>query len=152
MKKLLCQSISVGVTMAFGRKIAARLTGGGTILLEGGLGTGKTTFVQGLAEGLGVKQQLTSPTFALMKIYPLTHSVIKHLVHLDLYRLTTTDSLSALDINHWQTDPSALLVVEWPERTANGWYHCLGNIKFTVGDNISLRQLEVSGELTDLLS
>lgn len=138
--------------MAFGRKVAERLTRGGTILLEGELGTGKTTFVQGLAESLGVKQRLVSPTFALMKIYPLAHAVIKHLVHIDLYRLTTIDDLSALDIYHWQTDPTVLLVVEWPERVPSNWSNCLGNIKFTAGDNIALRQLEVSGELANLLS
>ncbi len=137
--------------MAFGRKIAERLTCGGTILLEGELGAGKTTFVQGLAKGLGMTRRLTSPTFALLNVYPLNHPVLQNLIHIDLYRLTTTDNLAALDINHWQTDAASLLIVEWPERVPNVWQNILGQIKFSAGADIALRQLEISGTLVDLL-
>lgn len=151
MKKLLCQSISAGVTKAFGRKVAEHITYGGTLLLEGELGAGKTTFVQGLAEGLGITRRLTSPTFALMNVYPVRHAALSHLVHVDLYRLTSADNLTALDLDRWVSDPTALLVVEWPERTAAVWRNVVGTIRFTAGDTIALRQLAAEGDVVDLL-
>lgn len=151
MKKLLCQSMSAGVTAAFGRKVAERITRGGLLLLEGELGAGKTTFVQGLAEGLGITQRLTSPTFALMNVYPLAHTVLTHLVHIDLYRLTSTDSLAELDIDHWLADPTTLVVVEWPERAPTAWHNVLGTIRFSSGADAALRQLEAEGEVAGLL-
>lgn len=143
--------MSAGVTMAFGRKVAERITRGGVLLLEGELGAGKTTFVQGLAEGLGITQRLTSPTFALMNVYPVTHTTITNLVHVDLYRLSSTDSLSELDLDHWLSDPTVLLVVEWPERSPSTWRNVLGKIRFSSGDNIALRELAAEGDVVDLL-
>ncbi|MBI5077135.1 tRNA (adenosine(37)-N6)-threonylcarbamoyltransferase complex ATPase subunit type 1 TsaE [Candidatus Falkowbacteria bacterium] len=56
-------------TIALGKKFAKTLKGGEVILLIGGLGEGKTTFVKGVAEGLGIKKNITSPTFVLMRVY-----------------------------------------------------------------------------------
>lgn len=137
--------------MAFGRKVAEHIARGGTLLLEGELGAGKTTFVQGLAEGLGISKRLTSPTFALMNVYPVTHAVLTHLVHVDLYRITSADSLAALDLDYWMSDPTTLLVVEWPGRATSLWRNVLGTIQFTAGDNIALHQLAAEGDVVDLL-
>lgn len=150
MKKVVCQSISDGVTRAFGRKLASQLSRGGTILLEGELGAGKTTFVQGLAEGLGIAQALTSPTFTLMNVYPIAHPQLRTVVHIDLYRLTGGASIADLDLGTVQNDPHTLVLVEWPERAPNMWTNILGTIRFTLGDSISQRQLEITGHIAPL--
>lgn len=60
---------SANETIALGKKFAKTLKGGEVVLLIGGLGSGKTTFVKGIAQGLGIKKNITSPTFVLMKVY-----------------------------------------------------------------------------------
>lgn len=94
-------------TMALGRRLAMLLRAGDIILLEGGLGAGKTTFVQGVAEGLGVEEPVTSPTFILARTYqgltPLTHA--------DAYRLDSFGELDDLDLI--EESQEGVLVVEW---------------------------------------
>ena len=60
-------------TFNLGKKLAAKLRGGEVLALTGPLGAGKTVFIKGLAAGLGIKQIITSPTFTLMKVYPLPY-------------------------------------------------------------------------------
>ncbi|WP_261355997.1 tRNA (adenosine(37)-N6)-threonylcarbamoyltransferase complex ATPase subunit type 1 TsaE [Cyanobium sp. ATX 6E8] len=108
-------------THAFGRQLAARLSPGSTLLLQGDLGAGKTCLVQGLAAGLGITEPITSPTFALAQHYPLPRrgdGVGGGLVHLDLYRLelpAAADELFAQEEEEARA-LGALLAVEWPER------------------------------------
>lgn len=80
------------------------------VLLYGDLGSGKTTFVQGLARGLGITEVVTSPTFALVHQYPQS---TPPLVHCDLYRLDPTE-VSGLGI--FEESPAVLTVIEWAER------------------------------------
>lgn len=101
------------------------------IALHGDLGAGKTTFVQGLARGLGVRARVTSPTFVLINEYPAGHGL--RLVHLDTYRLggpaggtahgaaadeTTQDEAEALGLLDLLDDPAAVVAIEWAERIA----------------------------------
>ncbi|MCP9881698.1 tRNA (adenosine(37)-N6)-threonylcarbamoyltransferase complex ATPase subunit type 1 TsaE [Cyanobium sp. Alchichica 3B3-8F6] len=109
-------------THAFGRQLAARLSPGSTLLLQGDLGAGKTCLVQGLAAGLGITEPITSPTFALAQHYPLPRGGDGGggggLVHLDLYRLelpAAADELFAQEEEEARA-LGALLAVEWPER------------------------------------
>lgn len=151
MKKVLCQSVSAGVTRAFARKLVAGLTTGGALLLAGELGAGKTTFVQGLAEALGIQRTITSPTFTLLNTYDTTHPIIQQLVHLDLYRIADSSTIAELDLPTWLANPHALVVVEWPERAPDLWRaHTLGTIQFQLGATINHRALEVSGEIATL--
>lgn len=151
MKKVLCQSSSDGVTRAFARKLIAGLTTGGVLLLEGELGAGKTTFVQGLAEALGVERTITSPTFTLLNVYDTNHPVVRQLVHVDLYRIEDATTIAELDLPTWLANPHALVVVEWPERAPELWRaHTLGTIQFQLGATINHRELEVSGEIATL--
>lgn len=102
-------------THAFGRQLAAHLSPGSTLLLQGDLGAGKTCLVQGLAAGLGISEPITSPTFALAQHYVLAGG---GLVHLDLYRLelpAAADEVFAQEEEEAQA-LGALLAVEWPER------------------------------------
>ena len=86
------------------------------LALHGDLGAGKTTFVQGLAQGLGITEAVTSPTFNLFNVHRGPRA---RLVHLDAYRLEHDDQLDALMLEDFLVSPW-VLAVEWPERIA-GW-------------------------------
>ena len=81
-------------TMALARALAPRLPSGTTITFTGDLGAGKTTFVRGLAEGLGINEIVQSPTFNIMKIYLKGN---RPLIHIDAYRLADIDTDIGLD-------------------------------------------------------
>lgn len=88
------------------------------VALRGELGAGKTTFTQALARELGVTETLQSPTYVLMKNYPLQNKKFTTLVHIDAYRLSNAQEFAALRPEQFLNDPSALVVVEWPEKVA----------------------------------
>lgn len=94
-----------------------------TLALHGDLGAGKTTFVQGLARGLGIQEGVTSPTFTLFNLYT-TGS--RRLLHFDAYRLERPEEADALMIEDFLISPWCL-AVEWPEKVAawlpaNAWH------------------------------
>jgi tRNA threonylcarbamoyladenosine biosynthesis protein TsaE len=84
--------------------------------LRGDLGSGKTTFVQQIANILGVKEIVTSPTFVIQKKYSLFNQKFKKLVHIDAYRLEDSHELEVLRWKHTNSDPSNLVLIEWPDR------------------------------------
>lgn len=86
-----------------------------TILCIGPLGAGKTTFIQGLAKGLGVKDSVTSPTFALEQRYKAANGT--PFIHIDLYRLSERDALSQI---HATDEHAGIRVVEWADRVPAG--------------------------------
>lgn len=112
-------------TKEFGKKLALGrggetppLQGGDVILLYGELGSGKTTFVKGLAEGLGITKNITSPTFTLMNIYKVQspESRVQSLVHIDTYRLKNEHELIAIGAEDYIGEPDIVTVIEWPEK------------------------------------
>jgi len=95
-----------------GRHVAGQIAAGDALALVGDLGAGKTTFVQGLADGLGVDPEaVTSPTFALVHHYRGGDIPI---VHADLYRLGSAAEAEEAGIADALHDPEAVAVVEWP--------------------------------------
>ncbi|MCX6819904.1 MAG: tRNA (adenosine(37)-N6)-threonylcarbamoyltransferase complex ATPase subunit type 1 TsaE [Candidatus Adlerbacteria bacterium] len=86
------------------------------IALRGNLGAGKTTFTQELACAVGVVEVVQSPTYVLMKSYPISFGRFKKLVHIDAYRLDAPEQFSALLPEQFLSDKEALVVIEWPER------------------------------------
>ncbi|MDO8470956.1 MAG: tRNA (adenosine(37)-N6)-threonylcarbamoyltransferase complex ATPase subunit type 1 TsaE [bacterium] len=82
--------------------------------LEGELGSGKTTFVQGAMESLGVENRVTSPTFVLMKRYEGLQG--RNLYHIDCYRLDRSKDLLSLGWNDIIKDPKNVVFVEWADR------------------------------------
>jgi tRNA threonylcarbamoyladenosine biosynthesis protein TsaE len=84
--------------------------------LYGDLGSGKTTFTQAVAKIFGIKEDITSPTFVIEKIYDIYHKNFKKLVHIDAYRLDSAKELSALDWEKTMADPKNIIFIEWPER------------------------------------
>jgi tRNA threonylcarbamoyladenosine biosynthesis protein TsaE len=101
---------------AEGESIGRAMPHGSVVLLEGDLGAGKTTLVQGLARGLGVRGGATSPTYALVHRYEGRRGPV---FHLDCYRLRTPDEAADLDWQSLLAEGDALLI-EWPER-AGSW-------------------------------
>lgn len=97
-------------TRALARRLAGRLRAGDLLVLTGGLGAGKTTFTQGLGEGLGVRGPVTSPTFVIARVHP---SLVggPALVHVDAYRLGGALELDDLDLDASVED--SVTVVEW---------------------------------------
>lgn len=92
------------------------LKGGEIIGLEGDLGAGKTTFVQGMAKALGITEPVRSPTYTIVKMYETTHPTIKHLIHADLYRLDGPVDLRSLGMEEWLGRDDVIIVIEWAER------------------------------------
>lgn len=98
----------------FALTLAPRTDSATVVALSGDLGAGKTAFVKGTAKALGVTEHVTSPTFVIMKIYPL-HGAFKRLVHIDAYRLKGEHHLKVLGWDELLADPTNLIFVEWPE-------------------------------------
>ncbi len=95
-----------------GRDMAESISGGECIYLHGDLGAGKTTFVRGILRGLGVTENITSPTFTLMNEY---HVSSVKVLHLDLYRLDDPAEIEFLGLRDL-VDDNTIMLVEWPER------------------------------------
>lgn len=99
-----------------GRKLAEKLDFGrdfaAVIEMVGDVGTGKTTLTRGLAEGLGVKEPVTSPSFTISKVYALPSG--GRLVHYDFYRLNDP-GLMMEDLGENLAEPTNVIVVEWGE-------------------------------------
>jgi len=102
-------------THAFGRRLAEVLQAGDLLVLSGELGAGKTTFTQGLGEGLGVRDGIISPTFVLVRIHPNLPDGPRpggpDLVHVDAYRLGSAAEVDDIDLEN--TMDSSVTVVEW---------------------------------------
>ena len=109
-------STSADQTLATGQRLAKCVNGGDVIELSSDLGGGKTTFVQGLASGLGYQGPVTSPTFTLSNLYIISADLELH--HYDLYRLGDGGVLAdelAEDIR----DPHVITVIEWANVAKN---------------------------------
>jgi tRNA threonylcarbamoyladenosine biosynthesis protein TsaE len=86
------------------------------IELVGDVGAGKTTFVRGLAKGLGIKESVTSPSFTISKIYAMNNG--GNLVHYDFYRLSDPGLMSD-DLQENLSNPKNIVVIEWGESIVN---------------------------------
>lgn len=87
------------------------------IALDGALGAGKTTFAQGFAEGLGVKEKVKSPTFVLVRSHALKKkSRFKAFYHADCYRLESEKDVNAIGLDEAMNNPENIVLVEWARR------------------------------------
>jgi tRNA threonylcarbamoyladenosine biosynthesis protein TsaE len=107
---------SAAETRSLASDFAAALPADATVALHGELGAGKTTWVQGMARGLGLTGPVTSPTFT---IYTLHRGPSRMLAHMDAYRLASASDAEALLLEEFLVSPWCL-AVEWPDRVA-GW-------------------------------
>lgn len=129
---------STSETQEAGRKLSADLAPGDVIALSGDLGAGKTTFVQGIADGLGISKRINSPTFIIMREY-------ENFVHVDLYRLEgdlkqEMENIGLLDIIR---EGKSIVVIEWPEKVKEFLPKNTKWIKVTIVDDTK-RKIEIS--------
>lgn len=125
-------------TQKLGEELAKTLRGGEILALHGDLGSGKTTFVQGIAKGLGIVRRIISPTFIIMRHYKTRLPVYSssersesrsykkdgssrqartiNFYHIDLYRIETRDDIKGLGIEEILKDPESIVAIEWPEK------------------------------------
>ena len=102
-------------TRRIGMRLGGDLQAGDVICLQGNLGAGKTTFVQGLAQGWGALDSVSSPTFVIVNLYRRANG--GKLFHLDAYRLESMPEAEELDLDLMMAEGA--LIIEWPERLGN---------------------------------
>lgn len=130
-------------TQALARWLASVLPANTVLLLDGPMGAGKTTFVQGLAKGWGIKEPVTSPTYNLYNIYLGQ----RQLIHLDAYRLNAPQEAEELLLEEFLQEPWAL-VIEWPSRLPEHWREQAWSAALTILPDHSRRfSLETEGQL-----
>ena len=104
-------------TENIGRAMAGSLKAGDVIAMYGGLGAGKTAFVRGLAEGMGIKSRVSSPTFTIVNEYPGEIP----LFHFDMYRLSDSDELFEIGWEDYLIR-GGVCAVEWSENVSDAFY------------------------------
>jgi len=103
-------------TQKIASKLAKRLKKGEVLCLFGDLGGGKTTFIQGLAKGLGIKKRVTSPSFVLMRKYPVKDYLLTNLYHIDCYRIKSAKEILDIGFNEILEDKNAVIAIEWADK------------------------------------
>jgi tRNA threonylcarbamoyladenosine biosynthesis protein TsaE len=98
-----------------GQELAQELAGATIVCLYGELGSGKTTFSQGFAKGLGINHRLLSPTFIIVRRYEVPQT-IRWFYHVDLYRIKGDIDIEGVGLPEIFTDPSAIVLIEWADR------------------------------------
>ena len=101
-------------TISFGKNFVTNLSPKSIVILKGPIGAGKTSFVQGIGQGLSIRESITSPTFALSHHY---ESGSMYLIHMDLYRIESGLSAKELFLEEEEEleTNNGLLIIEWPE-------------------------------------
>ena len=127
-------------TINFALNFASQLQGGEILALHGDLGSGKTTFTKGLAEGLKISETITSPTFVLLKEYktqPKLHLggvSDRFLVHIDAYRAESIEDIKSVGIEDYLNRSDVILVIEWAEKIKDILPGNVININFSQGE------------------
>lgn len=106
-------SNNIDETKKTAENLVKKLKNGDILALYGDLGGGKTTFVQGLAKGLGIKKRIISPTFVIIRSYKVG---FKNFYHIDLYRVEDKKDLESLGIMEIINNPENIVVIEWAEK------------------------------------
>ncbi len=154
MKKLL--SSSSAETKRFGERMAQSILkksgsagkivrktrqGAAVLALEGELGAGKTTFTQGFAKGLGIRRIPGSPTFIIMRRYPIRGGQFKNFYHVDAYRIKKLDALETLGLKEIFGGPKNIVLVEWPEHIKKILPQRMIRLKFRHGKRETEREI-----------
>ena len=85
------------------------------LALQGELGGGKTTFLQGFAKGLGIKEHILSPTFVIFKKFKIQDPFFNLFYHIDCYRLKNSKDLLSLGFEEFSSNPKNIIAIEWAE-------------------------------------
>jgi tRNA threonylcarbamoyladenosine biosynthesis protein TsaE len=104
-------------TIGFGKDLALNCFGGEIFAVSGPLGSGKTSLAQGLALGFNIRTKVNSPTFNIIKLYLVkNHKTIKEFIHIDAYRLKSSQELISLGINDYFLANDKVIYIEWAEK------------------------------------
>lgn len=112
-------------TKKIGEEFGKNLKKGYVICLYGNLGAGKTTFVQGMAKGLGIERRIISPTFVILRSYKIKNQKskvkiasqnLKVFYHIDLYRIENEKEIEGLGLEEILNDKNSIVAIEWPEK------------------------------------
>jgi tRNA threonylcarbamoyladenosine biosynthesis protein TsaE len=106
-------------TARIATELAEELKGGELLALSGNLGAGKTVFVKALAKAFGIEENITSPTFVLMKVYDIDHQKVNKFVHVDCYRLSTQEDLFQIGLSDYLNYDNIIVAIEWADKIAN---------------------------------
>lgn len=119
-------SSSASQTKKLGEKLAKQILsnslsqkGAFVIALRGELGSGKTTFIQGLAKGLYIRKSILSPTFVIMRRYTISNKIwrdYKNFYHFDCYRINNAKEILSLGFANIVSDQHNIVAIEWPEK------------------------------------
>ncbi len=107
-----------------------QLSGAAVITLSGPLGSGKTTFVKGIAKGFGISARILSPTYTFIRAHETSHGY--RLVHIDLYRLQNENDLPDLGISELLIPAKNIVIIEWPQKAKKLLPHKRIDIAFSV--------------------
>jgi tRNA threonylcarbamoyladenosine biosynthesis protein TsaE len=100
-------------TQTFAQDFAKTLKGGAFLAFYGDLGSGKTTFIQGLAKGLGIQRRIISPTFIILRHYKMDKG---DFYHVDLYRTESKHDLLGIGLEQIIQDANSIVALEWAEK------------------------------------
>lgn len=103
-------------TQNLGKEFGQQLQPGDCVLLYGNLGAGKTTFVQGMAQGLGITKRIISPTFVILRSYEIPKGMF---YHVDLYRIETKHDVEQTGLFDILKNGKSIVAIEWPEKLHN---------------------------------
>ena len=143
-QQTIISTTSPAETKTLGRNFAQQVKRGGVAALIGTLGSGKTTFVQGLASGLDLRQQMTSPTFIKMARYRIPRTT-RLFYHHDLYRLRHRTELAELGLSAILGRKDNVVVIEWPEKIRTLLPPRAKWIKFTYDrSHTNIRHIKIS--------
>jgi len=134
-------------TKQLGERIGATLKGGEVFQLIGDVGAGKTTFVKGLAKGLGIDDDIQSPSFTISRTYAARDDI--QLVHYDFYRLSDA-GIMANELEENIHDPTTVTVIEWADIVEGVLPARHVSLQFTAPTETA-RTITLSDELSDSL-
>ena len=134
-------SASEQETEAIGREMAQRLAPGAVVAFTGDLGAGKTAFVRGMAQGLGISQRVTSPTFTIVNEY---EGGRLPLFHFDMYRLSSSDELYDIGWEDYLAR-GGVCAVEWSEIVADALEEPCIRVDIRQGETENQRKITVEG-------
>lgn len=130
-------SHSLQETFDFGFSLGKKCRGGEVFLLNGDLGAGKTSFLQGLGAGLGVKTKINSPTFNILKLYKTKKSEdntrLLNFCHIDAYRLNSGQDLENIGLSDYLNDKKTVTAIEWADRVKSIWPKSYTKIDMEIG-------------------
>ena len=123
-------------TFQIAANIAKKAKTGDIFALVGDLGSGKTTFVKGFARSLGIKREITSPTFVIMKQYPIVNPKkdIESLIHIDCYRLESKQDFESAGLREIFDNKNSVILIEWAEKIKKNLPKKAKNIYFSYID------------------